>query len=84
MKDGDLNPKHYLMKLLAKELHLILPESDDYGSWINWCIAMNKANLPLETFLEFSKQTDDKYNEKKAIKKWESVKYEKSAGDLID
>ena len=71
-------------ELVLQNMHVIAPESDDYGSWINWCIAMNKANLPLETFLEFSKQSDDKYNEKKAIKKWESVKYEKNAGDLIN
>ena len=39
-----------LNELVLQNMHLIAPESDDYGSWINWCIAMNKANLPLKTF----------------------------------
>ena len=65
-------------------MHLFVNESDDYCDWVAFGIALQKANLPIETFLEFSKLTDDKYDEKKTIRKWNSFKYQHNAGDLIN
>ena len=69
---------------LLEHLHLFIEESYDYGDCVNWGISFYKAKLPIDTFLEFSKVGDDKYNEKTAIKKWNSFKYEQNAGDLFN
>ena len=34
-----------LNTLVLQNMHLIAPETDEYGAWMNWCIAMYKADL---------------------------------------
>ena len=73
-----------LNTLVLEHLRSCIEESYDYGDWVNQGISFYKAKLPIDTFLEFSKVGDDKYNEKTAIKKWNSFKYEQNAGDLFN
>ena len=51
---------HDLNALLLENLHLFASESVDYYTWLTFSIAIYKAGLPFETFLEFSKLDDEK------------------------
>ena len=42
-----------LNTIVLEHLHLFVNESDDYCDWVAFGIALQKANLPIETFLEF-------------------------------